>query len=110
MMKTDGQTVGKPVEVIQRIAAGNYQVFGMYLLNDENMTKIKVIKKDYIHEGTEAITQVILQKWLEVSEPTRPRTYEHLLECLEWSGLHALAEDIANALGGIYNIHKSYVT
>ena len=109
MTKTDGQTDGKPVEIIQRIAAGNYQVFGMYLLNDENMTKVKVIKKNHVHEGAEAITQAIMQKWLEVSDPsTSPHTYEHLIECLERSGLGALAEDIVDALGGI--THTSYVT
>ena len=103
MIKTNGQTDGKPVEIIQRIAASNYQVhvFGMYLLNDENMTKVKVIKENHVHEGAEAITQAIMQKWLEVGEPTTPRTYEHLIECLKQSGLGALAEDIADALGGI---------
>ena len=110
MTKSDGQTDGKPVEIIQRIAAGNYQVFGMYLLNDENMTKVQVIKKNHVHEGAEAITQAIMQKWLEVGELTSPRTYEHLIECLRQSGLGVLAEDIANALGGItytsYMSHK----
>ena len=110
MTKTDGQTDSKPVEIIQRIAAGNYQVFGMYLLNDENMTKVKVIEKNHVHEGAEAVTQAIMQKWLEVSEPSSPHTYEHLIECLKQSGLGALAKDIVDALGGItYTIKLCHI-
>ena len=88
--------VGQPVKIIQRIAAGNYQDFGMYLLSDENMTEVDVLEYHHIHEGPEGITEAIIKKWL-VSGST-PHTWEHLIGSIGKCRLGALAEDIENAL------------
>ena len=60
------RTDGKPLRVIETIAAGNYKMFGMYLLQDDNGTTIDLLKKNHIHDGAESdtLTQAILQKWL----------------------------------------------
>ena len=36
---------GEPLRVIETIAAGNYKMFGMYLLQDKNGTMVDVLKK-----------------------------------------------------------------
>ena len=86
---------GHPLKIIQRIAAGDYKVFGMFLLKDENMTEVDILKKNHLQDGTVGITQAIIQKWLE-DGPT-PHTYEHFIECLVQSELGTLAEDVTNA-------------
>ena len=85
---------GKPLRVIETIAAGNYMMFGMYLLKDDNGTMVDLLKKNHIHDGAESVTQAILQKWLTSDAPTR--TYQHLIECLRQSELGSIAELIAN--------------
>ena len=85
---------GKPLRVIETIAAGNYKMFGMCLLQDDNGTTVDLLKKNKIHDGAESVTQAILQKWLTSDAPTR--TYQHLIECLRQSELGSLAELIAN--------------
>ena len=85
---------GEPLRVIQTIAAGNYKMFGMYLLQDKNGTMVDLIEKDHIIRGAVSVTQAILQKWLTSDAPTR--TYQHLIECLRQSELGALAELIEN--------------
>ena len=91
---------GDPVEFIKRVAADKYKYFGMYLLNDENMTEVDLLERLNFHEGPEGITEAIIKKWL-VSGST-PRTYEHLIACIKKCGLGALAEDIENAPSGIH--------
>ena len=86
----------RPVNIIQRIGAGQYKDFGMYLLNDENMTKVDNIKTLHIYEGPRGITKAIIIEWL-VSDCT-PHTHEHLIGCIRKCGLGALAGDIENAL------------
>ena len=90
---------GRPVRIIQRIAADKYKAFGMYLLNDENMTEVDVLERRYIYEGPEGITEAIIKEWL-VSGST-PRTWEHLIGCIRKCRLGTLAEEIENALSGI---------
>ena len=85
---------GEPLRVIETIAAGNYKMFGMYLLRDKNGTMVDLLKKNHIHDGVESVTQAILQKWLTSDAPTR--TYQHLIKCLRQSELGALAELIEN--------------
>ena len=87
-------TDGKPMKIIQTIAAGDYMTFGMYLLQDDNGVEVELIEKDHVHKGAESITQSILRKWLTSGAPTR--TYQHLIECLQQSELGALADLIAN--------------
>ena len=94
---------GRPLKIIQRIAAGKYKDFGMYLLNDENMTEVDLLKRRHIHEGTEDITEAIILKWLQESEPTS-HTWEHLIGCIRKCRLGALAGEIESALSsGVYN-------
>ena len=89
---------GKPLRVIETIAAGNYRMFGMFLLQDKNGAMVALLKKNYIHDGAECVTEAILQKWLTSDADTR--TYQHLIECLRQSELGALAELIANTTVG----------
>ena len=93
LMKMKGAD-GNPLEIIPRIAAGDYMTFGMYLLQDENGHRVKLIKRDHRQDGTESVTQAIIQKWL-TSGAAPTHTYQHLIECLRQSELGALAEEIA---------------
>ena len=83
-------TDGKPLNIVQEIAAYDYTTFGMCLLQDKNGTIVKLLKKNHIHDGAESVTQAIFRKWLTSDAPTR--TYQHLIECLRQSELGALAE------------------
>ena len=85
---------GKPLKIVQIIAAHDYTTFGMCLLQDENGEEVALIEKDHIIRGAVSVTEAILQKWLTGDAPTR--TYQHLIECLRQSELGALAELIAN--------------
>ena len=93
---------GRPVKIIQRIAAGNFKDFGMYLLNDENMTEVDNLDRDHYCEGGEGITKAIIKKWL--TSETTPHTYKHLIKCIRDCGLGALAEEIETALSGTTHI------
>ena len=94
-LKTMKGADGKPLKIVQKIAAHDYTTFGMYLLQDENGEEVDIIEKD--HKGAERVTKEILKKWLTSDAPTR--TYQHLIECLRQSELGALAELIANTTG-----------
>ena len=106
MKGTDG------LNVIQKIAAGDYETFGMCLLQDENGVKVDLIKKNHSQGGAEGITCAILKEWLR-DGPEHTRTYEHLMECLRESGLGALADGIAKRTAGggksVHSIHTSPV-
>ena len=93
---------GRPVKIIQKIAAGNFKDFGMYLLNDEDMTDVDNLERNHCREGTEGITEAIIKKWLDTG--TTPRTYKHLIKCIKDCELGALAEKIENALSGTTHI------
>ena len=96
---------GKPLNIVQEIAAGDYMTFGMCLLQDENGHEVDILRKDNISEGAEAITQSILKKWLTSgSAPTR--TYQHLMECLRKCKLCTLADNIADATGDYQHTAK----
>ena len=83
---------GKPLKIVQTIAAHDYTTFGMCLLQDENGEDVALIEKDHIIRGAASVTEAILQKWLTSGAPTR--TYQHLIECLRQSELGALAEQL----------------
>ena len=85
-------TDGKSLKIIETVAAGDYMMFGMCLLQDENGEQVGIIERDQFNKGTEAVTRTIIQKWLTSGAPTR--TYQHLIECLRLSGLGTLAEQI----------------
>ena len=98
---------GEPMKIIQTIAASNYKMFGMFLLQDKNGLAVDLIEKDHINKGAENVTQAILQKWLTSDAPTR--TYQHLIECLRQSELGALAELIAAKQGSNKIMHMYHV-
>ena len=93
---------GKPLKIVEKIAACDYTTFGMCLLQDENGLAVALLKRDHINDGAESVTEAILQKWLTSDAPTR--TYQHLIECLRQSELGALAELIANTTGKVNQI------
>ena len=83
---------GKPLDIVQEIAAGDYMTFGIVLLQDENGDEMEIIKKKHKHDGTMSVVQAILKRWLTSDSLTH--TYHHLLECLRVSELGELADDI----------------
>ena len=85
---------GKNLRIIPRIAAGDYVMFGMRLLQDKNGDQVELIKRDHRQDGTESVTQAIIRKWL--TSGAAPTQY--LIDCLRKSGLNALAKDIDNAI------------
>ena len=95
---------GKPLKIVQTIAAHDYTTFGMCLLQDENGEDVALIEKDHIIRGAKSVTEAILQKWL-TSDAT-PRTYQHLIDCLRQSELGALAELIEQ--GMLYRYESEY--
>ena len=84
---------GTPLRFIERVAAGDYTIFGICLLQDENGYGVDIIKNDSRHHGDKDIVCSIIQKWVQNGGPTC--TYQHLIKCLNQSGLGALAEAIA---------------
>ena len=93
-LKTMRGADGKPLKIIQTIAAGDYITFGMCLLQDENGMEIELIEKDHKQDGVESVTQAILKKWL--TSGATNCTYQHLIECLRQSELGTLADNIAS--------------
>ena len=97
-LKTMKGADGKPLKIIQKIAAHDYIAFGILLLQDEDGTEVTLLKKKHINDGAESITLAIIQKWL--TTDTAPCTYQHLIDCLRESQLDTLAADlIANQQG-----------
>ena len=100
---------GKPLKIVQTIAAHDYTTFGMCLLQDENGAIVDLLKRNHIHDGAKSVTEAILQKWLSSDAPTL--TYHHLIECLrqsELSALSALAEQLITTVGQgmLYSQHS----
>ena len=97
---------GKHLKIIQKIAAGDYETFGMCLLKDRNGEKVELIKKNNRQEGSEGITQAVLKEWLKDGPERR---YGHLIECLRESEQGALADDITERItGGGKPVHMPY--
>ena len=92
-LKAMREADGKPLKIIQTIAAGDYMTFGRCLLQDDNGMEIELITKDHEQDGAEGITRAIFKKWMTSGAPTS--TYQHLIECLRQSKLGALADNIA---------------
>ena len=89
---------GEPLDIVQKIAAGDYMTFGMCLLRDENGHAVDLIKENHKQDGAESVTQEIIKTWLNSDAPTR--TYDHMIACLRDSKLGALADDITTAIVG----------
>ena len=91
---------GNSVNIITTIAAGNYTIFGMILLQDPNGVAVRLIEKNCMNRGAgaEGISQAILQEWLTSGEQVS-RTYQYLIECLRQSDFDALADLIAARTG-----------
>ena len=84
---------GKPLKIVQTIAAHDYKTFGMYLLQDENGVAVALLKKNHTQDGAESVTEAIIQKWLTNGDESTC-TYQHLIECLRQSELGALADQL----------------
>lgn len=95
---------GSDLKVIKNIAAGDYELFGMLLLHDDNGVTVGLFRKNHIYEGAESITKAIIKEWLTRGSPTAPCTYKHLIECLRRSDLGELADSIEAQLWyGLYS-------
>ena len=87
---------GEPLDIVQRIAAGDYMTFGMCLLQDENGHAVDLIKENHKQDGAESVAQEIIKTWLKSDVPTC--TYDHMIVCLRVSKLGALADDITTEI------------
>ena len=83
-------TNGENLNIITKVAAGNYRAFGIFLLQDENGEQVDLLEKNHSC-SIDTVVQKILKTWLD-NGPTR--TYQYLIECLRQSGLGALADEI----------------
>ena len=52
-LKTMKRADGKPLKIVQTVAAHDYATFGMCLLQDENGEEVALLKKNHIHDGAE---------------------------------------------------------
>ena len=87
-LKTMKGSDGSPLKIIETIADGDYQTFGLYLLQDKSS-----VPKAHFYRGAVNVTKTILKKWLKSGAPTC--TYQHLIDCLRQSKLGTLADLIA---------------
>ena len=94
-LKTMKGADGKPLKIVQTIAAHDYTTFGMCLLQDENGEEVDLIEKNHGRRA-EYVTRAIIQKWLTNGDEST-RTYQHLIECLRQSELGALADQLIAA-------------
>ena len=85
---------GGDLKVTETIAAGDYELFGMLLLHDDNGVIVGLFRKNHINEGAASVTKAIITEWLTRASPTAPCTYKHLIECLRRSNLGGLADSI----------------
>ena len=92
----------EPLNIVQKIAAGDYMTFGMYLLQDKNGDDVDLLKKNHIQDGAESVTEAILKRWLKSGAPTC--TYDYMIKCLRESGLGALAINMTTAIVGKGNL------
>ena len=84
--------------VIQVIAAGDYETFGMMLLKDPNGQRIDLLTKGLSNVKA---TEDIIKEWLLGNIPPDdpyPRTYRHLVECINGARMGALAEHIETTM------------
>ena len=83
------------LSVIDTIAAGDYNSFGMELLKDDNGQRIDLITKEL--SDVKLATDAIFKQWLTGTIPDTnpyPRTYRHLVVCLKEAGMGALADHL----------------
>lgn len=90
-MKTD---IGKPLNVIKKIAAGQYTSFGIYLLQDEYGESVKLLKKD--NNGAEEVTRSIIQQWLTNGGPNC--TYSHFIDSLRAANFGCLVDEVSKII------------
>ena len=82
------------IDIPERIGT-NYKSFGIFLLKDDNGTKVEAITKE--EEKVHDISLKILSKWLR-GEGIRPPTWSTLTEVLKDSNLDVLAEEIETVI------------
>ena len=68
-IKTMKGVDGTPLNIVQKIAAGDYMTFGMCLLQDENGHEVELIERNHSHKGVERVTLAIIIKWLTSGQP-----------------------------------------
>ena len=78
--------------IVQRCAA-NYSHLGIFLLNDDDRTKIRRIELAN-HYKPEAIMMAIFEEWIASGN----NSWKELIECLRMCSLNTLARDIRDAL------------
>ena len=91
-LKTMKGADGTPLNIIEKIAGGDYVKFGICLLQDEKSDIVEGIVSEHKKEGAKSVTLAILRKWLRSGAPTL--TYQHLIKCLEQSELGTVADNI----------------
>ena len=76
-LKTLKEADGKPLKIVQTIAAHDYTTFGMCLLQDENGEEVALIEKDHTIKGAASVAEAILQKWLTSDAPFIVTSWQH---------------------------------
>ena len=72
----------------------HYQIFGIFLLQDETGVKIGAIVMSCHHQPVAIVTE-ILKEWLQM-EPT-PVNWDNLIQILRQCGLKRLAQHVQGA-------------
>ena len=84
---------GSQINIPEKVGV-KYFDFGLYLLNDDNGTKLSIMERDN-KEHTISIVREIVQKWL--AGNGRPVSWVTLISVLKEIELISLAEDIESA-------------
>ena len=54
------------LSIIESIAAKDFKTFGMYLLNDDNGQKVKMVQKSNVTEELPGVVEAIINAWLDM--------------------------------------------
>ena len=84
---TDGRVLNIPVEI-----ATKYVQFGIFLLDDRNGSKVKIMARKHLNDAEEINTE-ILQEWLS-GRGKQPVTWPTLVKVLHDIELSSLADEI----------------
>ena len=84
------------MNVFRRIANGDYKLFGMVLLEDENSVEVDAIMRHHRGSDEEEITRAIIKKW--ITNGGAQCTYAHLLYSLREADLGGLASELTASI------------
>jgi len=87
---TDGRVVSIPEEI-----AAKYVRFGIFLLEDRNGSRVKIMAHKYLNNPVQINTE-ILQEWL-TGRGKQPVTWATIVEALHSIKLSTLAGDISTS-------------